>query len=175
MKAVVTSRLYQMMNRLTRTACTFTGLIVAVSGLGACASLPDSVISKPRVELRDVQLMGLGFKNQTFLLSFDISNPNPFPLPVNHITYGVRLDGHRFASGKTPSEVSVPASGETQFAISVELDLLTTAPKLLSIVSDGSRSEIPYELEGQLGIDIPLAPPVSYRTDGAIRLNSSAY
>lgn len=142
--------------------------------LGACASLPENIISKPEVQLRDVQVLGLGFRNQTFLLSFDIHNPNPFPLPVNHVSYGVRIDGQRFASGKTPSEISVPASGDTQFDISVELDLLTTAPQLLSLVRDGVRAEVPYDLEGQLGIDLPFTPPVAYRTHGAIRLNSGA-
>lgn len=151
------------------------GILVTVAALGGCASLPENLISKPEVELRDVQVMGLGFQSQTFLLSFDISNPNPFPLPVNHVSYGVKLDGMRFASGKTASDISVPASGTTQFAISVELDLLNTAPRLLSVVRDGARGEIPYELEGQLGIDIPMTPPVTYRTTGAIHLDSHGF
>jgi len=149
-----------------------TGLMLVLAG---CASLPENIVSKPQVRLNDVTVMGLGFKNQTFLLSFDIHNPNPFPLPVNHVSYGVRLDGQRFASGKTPGDISVPASGDAQFAITVELDLLTTAPQLLSIVRDGVRAEVPYELEGQLGIDLPFTPPVAYRTRGTISLNSSAY
>ncbi len=144
-------------------------------GLGACASLPENIVAKPEVQLRDVRVLGLGFKNQTFLLSFDIHNPNPYPLPVNHISYGVRLDGQRFASGQTESDISVPSGGDAEFAISVELDLLTTAPRLLSIVREGVRRDIAYELEGQLGIDIPMTPPVSYRSDGLIRLNTSGF
>lgn len=151
------------------------GLLFAICGLSACASLPENAIGKPEVKLRDVQVMGLGFKSQTFLLSFDISNPNPFPLPVNHISYGVRLGGHRFASGETPSDFSVPAAGDTQFAISVELDLLTTAPQLLTLVHDGVRNAIPYELEGRLGVDIPMTPSLAYHTDGAIQVNTTAY
>ena len=150
-------------------------IILAVGGLGACASLPENVVSKPEVKLRDVQVMGLGFKSQTFLLSFDISNPNPFPLPVNHVSYGVRLDGQRFATGQAASDISVPAGGESQFAISVDLDLLSTPPQLLSIVRDGTRREIPYQLEGQLGIDIPMTRPVTYRTEGAIRLGTGGF
>ena len=150
-------------------------VLVLLSGLGACASMPENLVTKPDVQLRDVQVMGLGFKNQTFLLSFDIYNPNPYPLPVNHIRYGVRLDGQRFASGQTESEFSVPAGGDAEFAISVELDLLTTAPRLLSIVRDGVRRDIPYELEGELGIDIPMTPPVSYRSNGSIRLDSGGF
>ena len=152
-----------------------TGLLLVLGMLSACATLPESVISKPRVELRDVQVMGLGFKSQTFLLSFDIYNPNPFPLPVNHVSYGVRLDGHRFASGNTPCDLSIPASGDTEVAISVDLDLLNTAPKLLSIIRDGTRGEIPYQLEGQLGLDLPVAASVEFGKRGTIRLNTAGF
>ncbi len=77
------------------------GSVFALCGLGACASLPENVISKPELRLQNVQVVGLGFKAQTFLLSFDISNPNPFPLPVSHVSYALDLDGYRFASGET--------------------------------------------------------------------------
>ena len=150
-------------------------LMTAIAGLGGCATLPESLVERPEVKLRDVQLVGLGFNAQTFLLSFGISNPNAFPLPVNHVRYGVMLDGQRFASGATPSEIEVPANGATDFAISVELDLLSTAPSLLAIVREGARQEVPYQLEGELGVDIPLAPPVRYRTQGSIRLHALAY
>ena len=100
------------MEKLSR-RLTVVGLLATICGLSACASLPENLISAPDVKLRGIQVMGLGFKNQTFLLSFDIHNPNPFTLPVNHVRYDVRLDGMRFASGETPSEISVPASGDT--------------------------------------------------------------
>ena len=150
---------------------TITALILGLGGLGGCASIPENAISMPEVELRDIEVVGLGFKVQTFLLSFEVSNPNPFPLPVNHISYGLKVDGQRFASGETPCGITVPAGGESEFAISVDLDLLSTAPRLLNIVREGGRSEIPYELKGELGIDIPLTPSVAYRTDGSIRLD----
>lgn len=152
-----------------------TGLLLVLGMLGACASLPDDLISRPDVKLRDVQVMGLGFKGQTFLLSFDIHNPNPFPLPVNHVSYGVRLDGHHFASGETPCDISIPAGGATEFAISVDLNLLATAPQLLSIIREGARGEIPYELAGQFGLDLPLAASVRYQRDGTISLNTGGF
>lgn len=139
--------------------------------LTGCATTMENLVKSPTVELRSVQVMGLGFNSQTFLLSFDISNPNPFPLPVSAVSYGIKLDGQRFASGETPSEFSVPASGNGQFAISVDLNLLQTAPQLLSIVRQGVRKDVAYELDGRLAVDIPLAPAVSYRNTGSIRLS----
>ena len=150
------------------------GIILASAGLGACASLPDDVIGKPEVKLRDVQVMGLGFKNQTFLLSFDISNPNPFPLPVTSVSYGVELDGLRFATGETDGRFKVPANGDGEFAITVQLNLLQSAPKLLYTLRDATSGEIPYALKGSLGIDIPFAKPVKFESSGEIRLQTRA-
>ena len=145
--------------------------------LSACASL-DNVVSAPGVSLRNVHVENIGFRDQTFLLSFDVTNPNPFPLPISNISYGVRLDGHRFASGEAMSKITVPAGGDGEFAISVKLDLLQTAPDLLFIVRDASRADIGYVLEGQLGIDIPYTRPVRFESSGLIRLQglqASAY
>jgi LEA14-like dessication related protein len=160
------------MNIELRTRPLFVLLALAVS---SCASLPENLVHPPQVYLRDVQIIGLNFKRQTFLLSFDVANPNPFPLPVHTIGYGVRLDGQLFASGETASEFSVPADGDASFAISVDLNLLNTAPQLLAVVRNGTRQDIRYDLEGRFGVDLPLAPTLKYRDSGVIRLTSNVY
>lgn len=143
--------------------------------LSSCATLPDDLVSTPKVSLSNVEIVGLGFKSQTFLLSFDVTNPNPFPLPIRNVSYGVRLDGQRFASGETPCEFTVPANGDANFAISVDLNLLQTAPQLLAIVRDSTRRDVEYELEGQFAVDIPLVPALRYQDSGAIQLNSGSF
>ncbi len=144
-------------------------------GLSSCASLPENMVSTPQVSLTHLEVVGLGFKGQTFLLSFNVSNPNPFPLPIRSVGYGVKLDGQHFASGETLSDFTVPANGDSNFAISVDLNLLQTAPQLLSIVRDGTRRDIAYELDGQFAVDIPLTPAIRYHDSGAIRLNSGGF
>jgi LEA14-like dessication related protein len=137
--------------------------------LAGCAST-GSLVSTPAVDLRNVEATELGFSGQTFLLVFDVENPNPFPLPVNAISYGVELDGYRFASGSTVGDFTVPASGQAEFTISVEVDLLQTAPPLLYIVKDALEQDIPYELNGTFGLGIPMTDPLRFRTSGAVRL-----
>lgn len=147
-------------------AVTATTLIL----LAGCAST-GGLVSAPSVDLNNVEATELDFSGQTFLLAFDVQNPNPFPLPISTISYGVELDGYRFATGSTGGGFTVPASGQAKFAISVELDLLKTAPPLLYIVKDGLHREIPYELSGEFGLDIPLAQSLRFRTSGAVRVN----
>jgi LEA14-like dessication related protein len=149
--------------------------LLLVLALSACAAIPEDLVKAPSVNLSNVQAVGLGFTSQTFLLSFNVENPNPFPLPVRNIDYGVKLAGQRFASGETVSNFTIPAGGDTSFAISVDLNLLQTAPQLLSIVRDGTRRDIDYELSGQFGVDIPLTPPIKYHNRGIIHLSSGSF
>ena len=142
--------------------------------LSGCATL-ENVVSAPNVSLRNVHVQEVGFDKQTFLLAFDVTNPNPFPLPIKSVSYGVRLDGHHFAGGEAASAFTVPAGSDGEFAISVDLNLLKTAPELLFIVRDAARRDIPYALEGKLAIDIPYTKPIRFESDGAIRLQAAAY
>ena len=146
------------------------GLVTVL--LSGCAGGLQNMLKSPAVELSSVQLVALDFSSQTFLLTFDVANPNGFALPVKAVSYGVRLNGQRFASGETSSAFSVPANDASQFAISVDLDLLETAPKLLTIVRQSVREEVAYEVDGQLALDLPLTPPVTFRNNGNIRLSS---
>lgn len=151
---------------------TWTPAVLLALCLSSCASVPENLVSAPQVYLRDVQVVGLDFNRQTFLLSFDVANPNPFPLPVRSVGYGVKLNGQHFASGETSSEFRVPADGEASFAISVDLNLLKTAPQLLSVVRDGTREDIRYELQGRFGVDLPLVPTLKFSDSGVIRVTS---
>lgn len=147
------------------------GLTLVVLVLAGCASI-EPMIAAPGVSLRNVHVTDLNYKSQKFLLGFDITNPNPFPLPISHVSYGIELDGQHFAGGDAPSAFTVAPQSDAEFSISVELDLLRTAPKLLYVVHDAVRRDIPYSLHGELGVDIPFAKPLAFRSVGEIRLHA---
>lgn len=148
------------------------GLALMAMLLSACATLEEA-IHAPRVSLRNVDVENIDFRVQTFVLAFDVTNPNPFPLPINSIRYGLELDGHHLLSGQALSAITVPAGGGGAFAISVSIDLLRTSPKMMFIVRDGTRRDIPYAIEGSLGIDIPSTKPIKFENSGLIRLRAS--
>lgn len=144
-------------------------LLAACFGLSACATL-ESNVAAPFVSLNQVEVERLALESQTVRLGFDVSNPNPFPLPVSKLRYGVKLDGYRFASGETGGGFVVPAQSDEAFTISVELDLLKTAPKLIRVFREGAYRDIPYEVRGEFELDVPLTPPVPFANTGTIRL-----
>ncbi len=144
-------------------------VLAACLGLSACATL-ESSIAPPFVSLNQIEVERLALDSQTVRLGFDVSNPNPFPLPVGALRYGVKLDGYRFASGETGGSFTVPAQSDTAFSISVELDLLHTAPKLIHVLREGAYRDVPYEVSGEFELDLPLTPPVPFANSGSIRL-----
>lgn len=147
------------------------GLSAVACFAAGCAST-GIVVEKPSVSLSNVEVTEIDLDSQTFVLEFDVVNPNPFPLPIRSIAYGVELQGLRLASGATQGAFTVPAGGDDSFEITVDVDLMRTAPQLLFIVRDGIYRDIPYALEGRFAIDIPFAKPVSFRNEGSIRLNA---
>jgi len=149
------------------------GLSTVACLLAGCAST-GAMIEKPGVSLRNVQVTEIDLDGQTFVLDFNVVNPNPFPLPIRAVSYGVELEGLRLASGETQGAFTVPAGGDGHFAITVDVDLMHTAPQLMFIVRDGIYRDIPYALEGSLAIDVPFARPVSFRNQGSIRLDAGA-
>jgi len=139
--------------------------------LGACAG-QSSLVSSPSVKLTGVQLSRMSLSGQTFRLSFDVINPNPFPLPVRSVRYNVQLDEQRFASGETQGKFDVPASGAGSFAISVELDLLQQSSQISSLLQSGLRRDVAYELNGSLVVDIPFTKPIPFSNSGVIQAAS---
>ena len=148
------------------------GLGAVACLVAACAS-SGLVVEKPDVSLSNVGLADMDLDSQTFVLDFKVKNPNPFPLPIRSIAYGVELDGFRLASGETVSDFVVPAGSDGHFEITVDVDLMRTAPQLMFIVREGVFRDIPYVLEGRFAIGVPFANPVSFRNEGSIRLSAT--
>lgn len=144
----------------------------AIALLAAGCASTGVIVERPSVTLSNVAVTEVDLGGQTFVLDFDVVNPNPFPLPIRSIAYGVELEGLRLASGETQSAFTVPAGGESHFEITVDVDLMRTAPQLMFVVREGIYRDIPYALEGRFAIDVPFANPVTFRNEGSIRLNA---
>ena len=141
---------------------------------GGCAS-GGSLVQSPQVELTSVEVSEINFTNQTFLLGFNVNNPNAFPIPVRGVSYRVRLNNEHFAGGDTQSNFTVPAGGDGNFVISVDLDLLKSGAQLASILRSGVHERVDYEVFGDLDVDIPFAPTLRFSNNGTIRVQSELF
>lgn len=153
----------------TRTIAGALMTALAACALASCAST-ETLVSSPTVNLSSVDLKKVDFRRQTFLLGFDVSNPNPFPLPVKSLTYQVLFDDQKFAGGEASSSFVVPARGDDQFAISVDLDILNSATQLASLLDNGAPEQVTYSLRGSFTVDIPFTRPIPFSSSGVIQV-----
>lgn len=137
--------------------------------LSACAGT-ETLVSSPTVSLSSVELERADFRQQTFLLGFDVRNPNPFPLPVRSMTYRVLFDDEKFAGGEADGSFTVPARSGDEFMISVDLDIINSASHLASLMQNGVPDRVNYALEGSLTVDIPFTRPIPFSSSGVIHV-----
>lgn len=150
-------------------------LAMLIIVLGSGCATTQSLVDSPRVRLTDVEMTHAGFSGQTFMLRFDVANPNPFPLSVTEVRYQIILSDERFASGEVSSEFSIPAGGNGDFDVQVELDLLRQASSLVSVVRTGMRHHVEYEVHGSLSVDIPFVQPIPFSSTGSIKIGGNAF
>lgn len=157
-----------------RVFCVKATWLFAIVVLSACAGT-GAIISSPEVRLTNIEITSVDFDRQTFLLSFNVSNPNPFALPIKSVHYRVRLGEQQFASGETQGNFIVPSEGNGAFAISVQLDLLRTTSNISSLIRTGMTRDVDYELSGSFAVDIPFARPLKFRNGGNIEMQAAAF
>jgi LEA14-like dessication related protein len=137
--------------------------------LSACAGT-ESLVAAPTVRLTSVELVKVSFSEQTFLLGFEVSNPNVFPLPIEAVKYRVMFDGESFAGGETRAAFTIPGEGDGEFVVSVELDILNRATQITSLLQGGMPDNVTYSVDGSLSVDIPFTRPLSFSSNGVINV-----
>lgn len=138
--------------------------------LSACATGPEALVARPNVDLTSVQVENVSFTGQTFLLGFEVDNPNAFPLPVKAVKYRVMFDDERFAGGETLAAFTIPANGRDDFKLKVEIDVLNSASQITSLLKGGMPDHVKYRVEGSLTVDIPFARPLPFSSSGTIQV-----
>ena len=112
------------------------------------------------------------FTGQTFVLGFEVENPNAFPLPVKAVKYRVMFDDERFAGGETRASFTVPANGSDSFMLSVELDIVDSAAEVMSLIKGGMPEHVEYRVDGTLTVDIPFTRPLPFSSSGTIQVRN---
>lgn len=139
--------------------------------LSACAGT-EAIVATPKVDLVSVELERVSISQQTFLLGFDVSNPNAFPLPVKSVRYRVMFDDERFTGGETVAAFNIPARGSDRFFISVDLDILNSVTQISSLLRGGVPEHVSYRVDGSLTVDIPFAQPLGFASSGVIQVQN---
>ncbi|MEM1263651.1 MAG: LEA type 2 family protein [Pseudomonadota bacterium] len=146
------------------------GLSLALAWVSGCATLAEYV-ETPRIALAQIGIVDVSLASQRFTLGLDITNTNPFPLPLASLDYAVELAGQRFASGSSTQSLLVGANATERVALTVDTDLATSALMLAQLFIGGTPESLAYRLTGNVGLDLPQADKLlAYESAGEVAL-----
>lgn len=146
----------------------------------ACAALCVTACSvfapkfqKPTLSVAKIELKGGNLSQQTFLVTFQVDNPNRRALPVKDVHAELTVEGQVLAGGLTDHPFVVPARGSTQFDMSIRANVALALLKFA--IKQSARAEsVNYELTGAATLDSVFVHSVPFRQIGVLPLTKSS-
>lgn len=132
-------------------------LPVALLALAACSAIAERAFSRPTIAVRGVKVRSVGITGGSIEVALHISNPNPYPLPVQRATYTFALaDSTEIGRGESAAAFTLPAHDSTV----VQLPLDVSWQGLRAAGRDAARDgTVDYRLTGSVTIDTPVGNP----------------
>lgn len=139
-------------------------LLLAVALLGGCAGLGAlrQVVQAPRFDVSDtndaqLRLLGPSLRHPVgglqIRLYARVSNPNPIGLTLARLAGTLALEGNRAADVNFPLGLPLPAGGETEIPLDIEVGF-ANLPRLAELVPNAlSRGSLGYSLNGTVSVD----------------------
>jgi LEA14-like dessication related protein len=141
---------------------------LAVAGCSHAKKIKPAPIpvERPVITLEAARVDSLGFLGLELVFACRIENPNPFPLSVARVSYGLALEGRKAASGSIATPLAIePATpdglgtGSILVPVSVRFADVPAFAPLLSLDRDAG-----YALTGEVTFETPagrIAIPLS--------------
>lgn len=114
--------------------------IFGVLGVGA-ALAGCSAYRSPEIEVTGARVAQETSQGMVIDFTLNASNANEVDLPLERVTYTVRLNGERVFAGTRSAEATVRRLGTQGFVLPAAIDLTTFDPP---------AGEVPYEITGSV-------------------------
>ncbi|MBW7933388.1 MAG: LEA type 2 family protein [Gemmatimonadaceae bacterium] len=144
----------------------FAPLLLAVSALAftGCARFARSAFQNPVVELKDVQIKGIGVQGGSLDVVLDVYNPNDYRIDASRVTYTVFADSLKVATGEVTKLVTLDNRKTARVVLPVNFTMreLTQAAGILL-----QRGSVDYTVQGDFTLATPFGSITRpYRSKG---------
>ncbi len=140
-------------------------LLILVLCTAACAVK----FERPNLTVVGIDMKGGNLLQQTFLVKFQIQNPNDRDLPVSGLHAELNVGGEQIASGVSNRAFVVPAHGQSEFDMTITASMALAMLKLANQHADS----IDYELTGAASLDLPFMHNLPFHQNGSFALKGS--
>jgi len=149
----------------------FTAALVACTLLGAsgCVSIPRELVA-PEVRLVGLTLLEAAADSQRFRVDLAVTNPNEVTIPIERLSFSLRLAGSGVMSGRSLQPFELASGDSTTLQLEVTTDLVSSVPRLLSLLQ-GPAGAIQYDLDGLVTVSRGFRPTLPFSRRGEVPLS----
>jgi LEA14-like dessication related protein len=140
-------------------------LLLALCGLGAgCSSLVPQ-LKPPELKVTALNFVSGDSRHQQLRLRVHVTNPNNRQIAVREIDYTLTLTGVQLADGSSASAFTVPALGETDFDLNVNVDIASLVKVVGAHLGEPS---LEYQVSGTLHLSEGVIRAVPFKGHGLL-------
>lgn len=129
------------------------GACVAAA-LAGCKTLANALqFAEPEVQLKEVQITGLGLTGGTLNLALDVYNPNDYRLRSTRLELGIDLENTHFGDALLETPLELPSQQHTLVTLPVRFEWAGVGAGARALLA---RQAIAFGLTGTAYLGTPL-------------------
>lgn len=125
-------------------------LFILMATLG-CAHLGLNY-DKPKVAVNSLRVLEPQGLNQRFHIGLTLSNPNAVALPIEGMSYSLKVNGFELLQGVTNEIPKIAAFDETEIGLEASTDLVGALRFLNDFVGNRDRRQLAYNFEAKIKV-----------------------
>lgn len=126
-------------------------VVVALAG---CKTLANALqFAEPEVQLKEVQITGLGLTGGTLNLALDVYNPNDYRLRSTRLELGIDLENTHFGDALLETPLELPSQQHTLVSLPVRFEWAGVGAGARALLA---RQAIKFGLTGTAYLGTPL-------------------
>ncbi len=143
------------------TVAVFCCLLILFPG---CASYNKEPLLEPTVQVRDFEITNVHLTGFEGLMILNVKNPNNVKLKASELSYALTVANNELVRGQNREHFSIPAHGEDEIELPVEMSFASLFETLPKIAKTGIAS---YSITGHVKTGIATVP---FTKQGEFRL-----
>jgi LEA14-like dessication related protein len=128
--------------------------VCVAAAVAGCKTLASALhFSEPDVQLKEIQITGIGLSGGTLNLALDVYNPNDYRLRSTRLELGIDLEGTHFGDALLETPLELPSQQHTLVTVPVRFEWAGVGAGAQGLLT---RQAIRFGLTGTAFLATPL-------------------
>lgn len=129
-------------------------LALGVLAIGACATLKNALVfQQPDIQLKQINVTGLGLTGGTLDLVFDVFNPNDYRLRSTRLEVGLDLESVHFGDALLERPLDLSPTNHNEVIVPLRFEWAGVSAGARGLLT---RQAVKFGLNGAVIVETPL-------------------